>query len=106
MAGLTDHVAVAALYDRLVTMAPSTGALVARPKAHAAAFGPAAGLRHLAELAGQTAAATGYQPYWVVRATYLLDAGDMAGAREAAAVAVRLTEAEAVRVHLVQRFGL
>lgn len=103
--GTTERAAIAALYDGLLRWTPTVGVRTARARAHAQAFGPAAGLALLDELAGDSPAAAGYQPYWVTRAACLLDAGDPRSAAGAAERAIALTEDDALRRHLTERYG-
>jgi RNA polymerase sigma-70 factor (ECF subfamily) len=98
--GRTNWEAIALLYDGLVALAPSVGALVGRAAALGEAQGPAAGLAALAELPTETARA--YQPWWAVRA-HLLAAQ---GAPEAAAAyrtAAGMAEDPAVKAFLLAR---
>ncbi|GAA3225173.1 RNA polymerase sigma factor [Pseudonocardia petroleophila] len=95
--GTTDWTAIAALYDALVTCAPSIGAQVARAAAHMQNGAPAAALAMLDALDAPT-----YQPYWVVRAHCLHRTGaDPGGATR---TALGLTEDPALRAHLTETF--
>jgi RNA polymerase sigma-70 factor (ECF subfamily) len=105
LTGTTDREAIAALYDGLVRLTPTTGARVARAQAHAEAYGAQAALALLHDVAEDPAVA-GYQPYWVARARCLAAVGDLDGEREAAARAVELTGDPAVRAHLTARHRL
>ena len=98
--GHTNWEAIALLYDGLVALAPTVGALVGRAAALGEARSPAAGLAALAELPADTAHA--YQPYWAVRAHLLARAGDLA-ARAAYATAVGMAEDPAVKAFLLAR---
>jgi RNA polymerase sigma-70 factor, ECF subfamily len=100
--GYTDWAAVSGLYDRLVRLTPSAGALVARAAAAMQAGDPAGALAMLDAL--DPARVAGYQPYWVVRAHCLQRAGDGTGAQRAGAVALGLTEDPALRAHLHATF--
>ncbi len=72
--GRTNWEAIAFLYDGLVALTPTIGALVGRAAALGEVHGPAAGLAVLAELPPGTTHA--YQPYWAVRAHLLAALGD------------------------------
>lgn len=98
----TDDLAIAALYDALVQLAPTVGAYVNRAAAHARAYGPDAGTR-LAEALPADAVRT-YQPYWALRAHLHAQRGDRAAARDAAATAAGLTEDPAVRAWLLEQY--
>lgn len=100
LTGTTDHVALAALYDGLVRLTPTTGARVAQARARAAAAGPVEGLALLDALASDTPDVEAYQPWWVARAACLAEAGDPDGARQAAVRALALTQDPAVATHL------
>lgn len=99
LTGATDWRSIARLYDGLVELQPSIGALVARAAAHGEAENPAAGLA-LLDAIDESLVAT-YQPYWVTRAHLLVGTGDRAAAREAATRAIGLTTDDAVRRHLL-----
>ena len=98
--GRTNWEAIALLYDGLVALAPTMGALVGRAAARGEAHGPAAGLDALAELPPDAARA--YQPYWAVRAHLLARAGD-AEARTAYTTAAGMAEDPAVKAFLLTR---
>ncbi len=100
--GFTDWAAVSGLYDRLVRLTPSVGALVARAAAAMQGGDPAAALALLDALDPERVA--GYQPYWVVRAHCLHRAGKGPEAQRAGAVALGLTEDPALRTHLHATF--
>jgi RNA polymerase sigma-70 factor (ECF subfamily) len=95
-----DAEAVALLYESLVTVAPSTGALVGRAGALAAARGAEAGLAALEAIAGAEA----YQPWWAMRADLLARLG-RAEAAGAYARASGLAEDPAVRAFLAARLA-
>lgn len=99
--GRTDWGTIAMLYDLLVQVSPSAGALVGRAAAHGEAHGPHAGLALLAELPEERVA--GYQPYWATRAHLLATAGDIGPAREAYARAAGLSGDPGVRAFLLRR---
>jgi RNA polymerase sigma-70 factor, ECF subfamily len=89
MTGTTDWVAISALYDGLVQLAPSLGAAVARASAHLHAHGPTAAGDALADV--DAAVAEAYQPYWVTLAEVALAGGDHELADRAMARAIDLT---------------
>lgn len=98
--GRTDWEMVALLYEGLVAVAPTIGALVGRAAALAEARGAAVGLAALAALPADAMAT--YQPYWALRAHLLtrLDRADEAGAARSRAVG--LSEDPAVRAFLAR----
>lgn len=69
VAGTTDWKSIAALYDGLVRLAPTTGAQVARAAAIGEAEGAAVGWAALAALPAE--AIHSYQPYWALAAHLL-----------------------------------
>lgn len=93
--GRTDWPVLAQLYEGLVQLAPTLGALTGRAAAFAEAFGPERGLTLLAEL--PEAQAAGYQPYWALKAHLLVRAGAGAAAGDAYSRAIGLAEDPAVR---------
>jgi RNA polymerase sigma-70 factor (ECF subfamily) len=100
--GRTDWAAIAGLYDGLVAVTPTIGAVVALAKARCQTDGPVAGLRLLDDLPADRIAT--YQPYWVVRAHCLRLAGDpLTGA--AAVRAIELTADPGVRRFLAAQYG-
>ncbi len=96
--GRTDWQALAQLYEGLVRLAPSIGALTGRAAACAEAFGPERGLALLAEL--PEAQIAGYQPYWALKAHLLARGGEAVAANEAYTQAIGLSEDPAVRAFL------
>jgi RNA polymerase sigma-70 factor (ECF subfamily) len=98
--GRTDWPVLAQLYEGLVQLAPTLGALTGRAAAFAEAFGPERGLMLLAEL--PEAQVAGYQPYWALKAHLLVRAGEAVAACEAYARAIGLAEDPAVRSFLQQ----
>jgi len=99
--GRIEWDAIARLYEGLVRVAPTLGAMVGRAAAVAELHGPDAGLALLDRI--DAAAVTTHQPYWAVRAHLLarLQRGpDAAQARERA---IGLTEDDAVRRFLLGR---
>ena len=99
--GTVDWDAISLLYEGLVRLAPTLGALVGRAAATAEARGPAAGLALLDAIGEQEAKL--YQPYWAVRAHLLDLAGRPAEARVCLERALGLTEDEVVRRFLEGR---
>lgn len=93
-----DADSVALLYEALVSVAPSTGALVGRADAIAAARGAEAGLAALEAIPAGEA----YQPWWAMRADLLARLGHH-GAAAAYARAIGLAEDPAVRAFLAAR---
>jgi RNA polymerase sigma-70 factor (ECF subfamily) len=88
------------LYDRLLDIAPSIGAVVARAAAlTAAGAAPAA----LAALDAVAARCGDHQPWWAARADALAALGDPDAARAAARRAAGLTSDPAVRAFLLAR---
>jgi predicted RNA polymerase sigma factor len=102
--GTTDWEAIALLYEGLVRIAPTIGALVGRAAAIAAACGPQAAWQTLAALPAEPVAT--YQPYWACLAQVLHDLGRHTEARSAAERAIGLSNDQAVRHFLVERFCL
>lgn len=98
--GSTNWEAVALLYDGLVALAPTTGALVGRAAALGEARGAAIGLAALDAI--EASAVRAYQPYWAARAHLLARLEDPA-AGAAYATAIGLTEDPAVRAFLLAR---
>ena len=99
----TGPEALALLYEGLVALRPTVGALVGRAVALGAWHGPAAGLGALDGL--DPAAVATYQPYWAARGHLLRDLGRPADARAALERASGLTESRAVRAFLQGRLA-
>lgn len=99
--GSTDWEAVALLYEGLVRLAPTVGALVGRAAAVAEARGAEAGLA-LLEQVSQTATKT-YQPFWALTAHLLARLGRSAEATEAYQRAIGLCDDPAMRAFLQRR---
>jgi len=99
--GRVDWDAISLLYEGLVRLAPTLGALVGRAAARAEARGPDAGLALLDAIGEQEARL--YQPYWAVRGHLLERAGRSAEGRVCLERALGLTEDEAIRRFLVAR---
>lgn len=93
--GRADWAAIALLYEGLVKLAPTFGALVGRAAAVAAARGPREGLVLLDAIPAE--AVEHYQPYWATRAHLEQRLGRPREARAAFDVALRLTQDPAVR---------
>jgi RNA polymerase sigma-70 factor, ECF subfamily len=85
------------LYDLLVSIAPSTGAAVARAVAYAEAGQGGAALTQLDALYG----CDSYQPWWAARARVLWLTHEVEGAKAAAGAAARLSDDPAVRAFLL-----
>jgi RNA polymerase sigma-70 factor (ECF subfamily) len=92
--------AIVALYDALVALRPTIGAIVSRACAVGAASGAAAGLAALAALTAKDV--DGYQPYWAALAHLAAAQGDVATARAARERAVGLSTDPAVRRFLLR----
>lgn len=99
--GHTDWAALALLYEGLVRVAPSTGALVARASALGQAQGPAQGLAALDAIA--PAQRDTFQPAWAARAHLLGQAGRKAEALQALDRALALTPGPRLRAELARR---
>jgi RNA polymerase sigma-70 factor (ECF subfamily) len=97
----TDWPAIALLYDGLVRIAPTVGALVGRAAAVGEARGAEAGWRLLLDIASEQGQS--YQPYWALKAHLLrrLDRADEA--RAAYDKAADLSPDAAVRAFLRSR---
>jgi RNA polymerase sigma-70 factor, ECF subfamily len=93
MTGAAHTQALLALYDLLITLAPSLGGQVARAGVIAGTGDPSAALALLDALADRCAA---YQPWWATRARALHLAGLTDAAHAAAARAAALTDDKAV----------
>jgi RNA polymerase sigma-70 factor (ECF subfamily) len=99
--GRTDWEAVALLYEGLVQLAPTVGALVGRAAALAQARGAATGLAMLEEL--PPASVASYQPFWALFAYLLEGLGRVDEARDAYDRAIGLSDDAAVRAFLIRR---
>ncbi len=104
LTGSTDWASIAALYDGLVDLSPTVGALVARAAANVESAGATRALDLLDEIPERAVSA--YQPYWVTRAHALKRAGRQTDAKAAAARAIGLTTDPAVRAHLVATYDV
>lgn len=96
--GRTDWKAIALLYEGLVRLAPTVGAVVGRAAAVAEAHGAAAGWALLEIISGEVV--TTYQPYWALAAHLLTRLGRVEEARTAYDRAIGLCEDEATRAFL------
>ena len=101
--GRTEWDAIIVLYEHLIRIAPTLGALVAQAAAVGEARSPASAL-NLLDALDRTAVAT-YQPYWAVRAHLLRRLGRAPEAIEATDRAIGLTEDPAIRRFLLERRG-
>lgn len=97
--GHTDWEAIALLYEHLVSLTPTLGALVGRAAALAQAQDATTGLATLDAIAPDLVFA--YQPYWAVRAHLLTKLGRPQDAHEAYTRAVGLSEDMQVRKFLM-----
>ncbi len=97
MTGEALAVPLMRLYDLLVAVAPSKGALVARAVAYAEGGAVEQAQEQLAAIEG----VQGYQPYWAALARVGWCAGDTAGARDAANQAAALSNDPAVQRFLL-----
>jgi len=93
-----DWEAIALLYEGLVRLAPTVGALLGRAAAVAEARGAAAGWALLAALPAATVA--GHQPYWALAAHLLQRLGRRDAAQDAYTRAIGLSEDAAARAFL------
>jgi len=100
----TSWEAITLLYEALVQLAPTTGALVSRAAAIAELKGPKPALCLLEEIPeGRTAA---YQPYWALKAHLLNRLDRKAEAQKAYERAIGLTEDPAARAFLTRKAKL
>lgn len=97
----TDWPTVALLYEGLVRLEPSIGALVSRAVAAGEAFGPERGLELLGDI--EVSLVKGYQPYWAARAHLLARLNRPVEAAAAYTSALGLTDDPGVRAFLVER---
>jgi predicted RNA polymerase sigma factor len=100
--GRTDWNAVALLYEGLVRIAPTVGALVGQAAAVSEAHGAESAWRLLAAIAPESVSR--YQPYWACLAHLLDRLGRHTESRAAAERAIGLSNEPAVRQFLVHRF--
>jgi predicted RNA polymerase sigma factor len=97
--GETDWEAVALLYEGLVRLAPTIGALVGRAAAVAEVRGAEAGLALLRELPETTVGM--YQAYWALKAHLLARVGSIARAADSYERAIGLCDDPAMRTFLI-----
>ncbi|MBC8120398.1 MAG: hypothetical protein H7Y22_01005 [Gemmatimonadaceae bacterium] len=97
--GHTDWEAIALLYEHLVSLAPTLGALVSRAAALARAQDATTGLAALNAIAPDLVVT--YQPYWAVRAHLLTSLGRPQAAHDAYTRAIGLSEDVQVRKFLM-----
>lgn len=99
--GRVDWAAIAVLYEGLIRVAPTFGALLGRAAAVAEAHGAQAGFALLEQI--PAADVQKHQPYWAVRAHLLQALGRRGEARAAFETAIELSEDGAVRRFLERR---
>jgi RNA polymerase sigma-70 factor (ECF subfamily) len=101
--GQIDWAAIALFYESLLRISPTIGAQTGYAAAIAEAKSPEAGLAILDAIDADLA--SGYQPYWAVRAHLLRLSGKMPEALDAYGRAIGLAEDSAVREFLLQKRG-
>jgi predicted RNA polymerase sigma factor len=101
--GRTEWTATVLFYEQLIRISPTLGARIGYAAAVGEANGPQAGLAALDGIGRD--AASGYQPYWAVRAHLLERLGKTSEAADAFDRAIGLAEDPAVRQFLLQRRG-
>jgi predicted RNA polymerase sigma factor len=101
--GQIDWAAIALFYESLLRISPTIGAQTGYAAAIAEANGSEAGLAVLDAIDADLA--SGYQPYWAVRAHLLQRSGKMPEALDAYGRAIGLAEDPAVREFLLQKRG-
>jgi RNA polymerase sigma-70 factor (ECF subfamily) len=99
--GHTDWEAIALIYEALVHVAPTIGALVGRAAAVAEARGAEAGWGMLEAI--PTDAVKSYQPYWAVAAHLLKRMQRASDAQAAYSRAIGLCEDPAMREFLIRQ---
>ena len=99
--GATDWAAILLLYDGLVLVSPTTGALTGRAVALAEVHGAAMGLRALDAI--EPGRRRGYQPWWAARAHLAAAAGLTGMAAEAFDCAAGLSEDPGAQAYLLER---
>jgi RNA polymerase sigma-70 factor (ECF subfamily) len=99
--GRTDRDAIALLYEGLIRLAPTIGAMIGYAAAIAEARDARAALAVLDGMPAERVAS--YQPYWALRAHLLGGLGRGSEAEEARARAIGLSEHPAVREFLAGR---
>ncbi|CAN1208953.1 DUF6596 domain-containing protein [Tumidithrix helvetica PCC 7403] len=93
--------ALALIYEGLIQLSPTLGALVSHAAAIAEAKGLEQGFARLNAL--PTEAVKNYQPYWALKAHLLKQLGYKSEARQAYARAIGLTEDSAIREFLLHQ---
>jgi predicted RNA polymerase sigma factor len=93
--------ALALLYEGLIQLSPTLGALVSQTAAIAQVKGIDLGLSMLEAL--PTEATKNYQPYWALKAHFLKQLGCNCEAQQAYSRAIGLTEDAAIREFLLQQ---
>ncbi len=96
-----DWQALALLYEGLIQLSPTLGALVSHAAAIAETQGLDQGLRLLETLPAEDVKS--YQPYWALKAHLLKQLGDKSTARQAYSQAIGLTEDSAIRDFLLHQ---
>ncbi|MBM0745379.1 hypothetical protein JOY44_28555 (plasmid) [Phormidium sp. CLA17] len=96
--------ALALLYEGLIQLSPTLGALVSHAAAIAKAKGLNQGLVRLDELPTETV--KNYQPYWALKADLLKHLGCKSEAQQAYSRAIGLTEGLAIREFLLHQSSL
>jgi predicted RNA polymerase sigma factor len=101
--GRTEWAATALFYEQLIRISPTLGARIGYAAAVGEANGPKEGLAALDGI--NQDAASGYQPYWAVRAHLLQRLDKTSEAADAFDRAIALAEDPAVRQFLLERRG-
>ncbi|MBC7883467.1 MAG: RNA polymerase subunit sigma-70 [Anaerolineae bacterium] len=101
VSGTTNWPAIALLYEYLVALAPTLGALVGRAAALAQSQDPSYGLSALDAISADLVVS--YQPYWAVRAHLLAKLGKLRDAEMAYTRAIGLSEDAQVRAFLIRQ---
>jgi predicted RNA polymerase sigma factor len=101
--GRIDWAAIAIFYEQLIRISPTLGTRTGYAAAIAESNGPEAGLAALDAIGLDDA--SGYQPYWAVRAHLLQRLGKTPEALDAYNRAIGLAEDSAVREFLLQKRG-
>jgi predicted RNA polymerase sigma factor len=96
-----DWAALVLLYEGLIQLSPTLGALVSYAAAIAEAQGLEQGLAQLDLL--PTTAVQNYQPYWALKAHLLKQQGCQLASQQAYSRAIGLTESAAIREFLIQQ---
>jgi RNA polymerase sigma-70 factor (ECF subfamily) len=101
--GRTEWTATVLFYEQLIRISPTRGARIGYAAALGEANGPQAGLEALDRIGRD--AASGYQPYWAVRAHLLQRLDKTSEATDAFDRAIGLAEDPAVKQFLLERRG-